>query len=136
MRILVSGPLIKNIETTIFKTSRQQRQSLALAVRQREGRKLPLVYLHLVIQLQFSQVPLRHQIQIRIIKTQKTLEQIEISEDGREVLPVSFPVFVRDQFAIDTNLSMLGNVQSCNEFRQSSLAASVTSDHKDQLPTP
>src|ERR1041385_6566117 len=102
-------------------------------MRQRGGRQLPVDYLHLVSELEFFQVLSRLEIQIRIVQAQEALEKIDLGEDRGEVLPVSFPVFFRDQLPVDTNLPFFRNVQACNEFCQSRLAAAVASDHKDQF---
>ena len=65
LRILVRGPFIEHVNRTILQVSRQQRQTLALPLRQGGRREYPILNPDLVIELLLDQVLMGLAVQVR-----------------------------------------------------------------------
>src|SRR5947209_4095004 len=128
VRVLVSRPLVKYVNGTVFQKSCKQRQSLALSLRQICCRELAFLDLHLVGQFKPLEIFCRPLVQPVINKAKHLLEQIEIGKDHGKMATVGLSVVRPDWFVVEIDGAVFRRVESGQQLYKCCFAASITTD--------
>lgn len=79
---LATDDLISKYLGPVVEVGRQERQPLALPLRQRRRREQPVIDPDLMVELKLHEVVLRHFIEVRDVRIPHAVEQVEVREDG------------------------------------------------------
>src|SRR5260221_3722962 len=103
-RVLVGRPFVENVERAVFEISREQGQTLALALRERGRGERSVPHFDFVVEVQLDEVILRLGVQVGGAQTEQTFKEVKIREYGREELAIIVAILIGNQFAVETNL--------------------------------
>ncbi len=107
LRVLVRGPFVEDKDGTILEIRGDERQALALALRQIGRRELLAAHLDLAVHLQQLQVVARGRFEVGGIQAQELAEQMAIGEHHRESFAVSASVAIVHRRAVHQQLAVL-----------------------------
>src|SRR5690349_16252940 len=88
--------------------------------------------------MQSIQISARRVVELTVLMTvftepEQILEKIKIGEQRGEMLAIAISVVVRNQFAVETNLTSRGNVETGQQFHERCLATAVATSDPDRL---
>ena len=74
MYVLVSGPLVEDVDRAVLEEGRQQGEAFPLSLGQRNGRKRAVRNLHFCVELELDQVARSARVEIRMAETEQAIE--------------------------------------------------------------